>query len=208
MSGRAAGSVSAFPGADVHELLGVELRGDGGCATVPVVLPLTDPRINTGIAGGKAIDWLVPVAIGAVVVVILSGVVIAAFGLARGGGFVNMPVLGGVTLSTEGEIATMVAEQFTEVPGTVGSSASGTGAKVVAGAPGTVAGEKRLENGPGPVRGDETIAPGVVASPIAVVPTVETCARLLLPPSRSRVAVAQRITRIQICSSIGGQTWS
>jgi hypothetical protein len=153
------------------------------------VLPLTDPRINTGIAGGKALDWLVLVAIGTVVVVMLSGVVIAAFGLARGGGIVNMPVLEGVTLSTEGEIATIVDEQLTEVPGTVGSSASGTGDKVVAGAPGTVAGENRPENGPGPVSGDETIAPGVVASPIAVVPTVEICARLLLPASRSRVAV-------------------
>ena len=208
MSGRAAGLVSAFPGADVHDPLGVELPGDGACGTVPVVLPLTDPRINTGIAGGKAVDWLVLVVIGAVVVVMLSGVVIAAFGLARGGGPISMPVLGGITLITEGEIATTVAEQFTEVPGAIGSSASGAGAKVVAGAPGTVAGEKRLENGPGPVRGDDTIAPGVVASPIAVVPTVETCARPLLPPSRRTVAVTQRIARIQICSSIGGRTWS
>jgi hypothetical protein len=198
MSGRAAGLVSAFPGADVHEPLGVELPGDGGCGTVPVVLPLTDPRINTGIAGGKAIDGLALVVAGAVVVVMLSGVVIVA--LARGGGLVSMPVLEVVTLITEGEIATTVAEQFTEVPGTIGSSASGTGAKVVAGAPGTLAGEKRLENGPGPVRGDDTIAPGVTASPIAVVPTVETCARALSPPRKRTVAVTQRIARIQICS--------
>jgi hypothetical protein len=45
---------------------------------------------------------------------------------------------------------------------------------VVAGAPGIVAAEKRLENGLGPVSGEDTIAPGVVAIPIAVVPRVET----------------------------------
>jgi hypothetical protein len=81
MSGRAAGLVSAFPGADVHEPLGAELPGDSACGTVPVVLPLTDPGINTGIAGGETIDWLALVVTGTVVVVMLSGVVIAAFGL-------------------------------------------------------------------------------------------------------------------------------
>jgi hypothetical protein len=60
------------------------------------------------------------------------------------------------------------------VPGAVGSSASGTGANVVSGAAGWVVDE----NGLGPYRGDETIAPGVDGRPMAVVPMVETCARL------------------------------
>ena len=47
-----------------------------------------------------------------------------------------------VTLSTDGESSTAVGEQLTLVPGSVGSSASGGEAKVVAGAPGIVAAEK------------------------------------------------------------------
>ena len=65
-------------------------------------------------------------------------------------------------------------EQLMLVPGAVGSSASGTGANVVSGAAGWVVDE----NGLGPLRGDETIAPGVDGRPMAVVPMVETCARL------------------------------
>ena len=65
-------------------------------------------------------------------------------------------------------------EQLMLVPGAVGSSASGTGANVVSGAAGWVVDE----NGLGPKRGDETIAPGVDGRPMAVVPMVETCARL------------------------------
>ena len=67
----------------------------------------------------------------------------------------------------------MAGAQFTLVPGRVGSSANGGAANVVAGAPGIVAAEKRLVNGPGPAKGDETIAPGVVGSAIAVVATVD-----------------------------------
>jgi len=90
-----------------------------------------------------------------------------------------------VTLSTDGEIArTAEGEQFTLVPAIVGSWASGTGAKVVTGAFCSVAAEKKLVKGLGPVRGEETMAPGVVGRPIAVVPIVETCARQLPLPSR------------------------
>jgi hypothetical protein len=81
-----------------------------------------------------------------------------------------------VTLITDGENSAVAGEQFTLVPGRVGSCASGGDARVVAGAPGTVAAEKRLVNGLGPASGDDTIAPGVVGSAIAVVPIVDTCA--------------------------------
>jgi hypothetical protein len=54
VSCRAAELVSAFPGADVHELLGVQYPGKEAVAIVPVVLPLTEPRISTGIAGGRS----------------------------------------------------------------------------------------------------------------------------------------------------------
>jgi len=78
------------------------------------------------------------------------------------------------------------AEQVTTVPGVVGSEANGTGANVVSGVPGWVA----AENGLGPLRGDETIAPGVDESPIAVVPMVETCAWQALQPNSRAAAVS------------------
>jgi hypothetical protein len=65
-------------------------------------------------------------------------------------------------------------EQLMLVPEAVGSSASGTGASVVSRAPGWVA----AENGLGPLSGDVKMVPGVDGSPMAVVPMVETCARL------------------------------
>jgi hypothetical protein len=71
--------------------------------------------------------------------------------------------------------------QLTLVPGVVGSRASGSGASVVSAAPDWVA----AENGLGPLKGDDTIAPGVDGSPMAVVPMVETCATQAVPPSRS-----------------------
>jgi len=60
--------------------------------------------------------------------------------------------------------------QTTTVPGVVGSDASGTGANVVSGAPGTVV----AENGPGLLSGEITIAPGTVGRSIAVLPVVAT----------------------------------
>ena len=75
-------------------------------------------------------------------------------------------------------------EQVTTVPGIEGSEANGTGASVVPGVPGWVV----AENGLGPLSGDVTIAAGVDESPMAVVPMVETCARLALTPS-NRMAV-------------------
>jgi hypothetical protein len=86
------------------------------------------------------------------------------------------------TGAVPGAICPVGVEQVTTVPGVVGSEASGTGANVVSGAPGWVA----AENGLGPLSGEATIAPAVDESPIAVVPMVETCARLAShPPSRA-----------------------
>ena len=80
-------------------------------------------------------------------------------------------------------------EQVTTVPGVVGSEAIGTGASVVSGMPGWVV----AENGLGPLSGEVTIAPGVVARPMDVVPKVETCARhAVQPPSRVTIVSSKR----------------
>jgi hypothetical protein len=84
-----------------------------------------------------------------------------------------------------GAICPVGVEQVTTVPGVVGSEANGTGAKVVPGAPGWTA----AENGLGPLSGDVTIAPGIDGIPMAVVPMVETCARLTLQPNSRAAAV-------------------
>jgi hypothetical protein len=145
-TGKAAALVSVLPGADVHELLGVELPSADAGASVPVVLPVTEPMMVTGIAVGKVSDRLVLV-VGAALDpgMVVMVPIITVVGLAEALVFVE------VTLITDGESSTAVGEQFTLVPGSVGSCASGGEARVVAGAPGTVAAEKRLENGLGPV---------------------------------------------------------
>jgi hypothetical protein len=84
------------------------------------------------------------------------------------------------TAGVPGAICPVGAAQVTTVPGVVGLEAGGTGASVVSGASGWVADE----NGLGPLSGEDTIAPGVDESPIAVVPMVETCARLASHPAR------------------------
>jgi hypothetical protein len=176
-SGKAEELVSAFPGAAVHELPGLVVpSGDAG-ATVPVALPPMAPRIMTGIAGGKVIGWLVLEAIGARldVMTLVPGMVDAPTELIAADGVAEELVVA-VTLITEGDTATAVGEQLKLVPGMVGSVASGGEAKVVAGAPGIVDGEKRLTNGPGPPSGDETMAPGVVGIANCVVPIVDICA--------------------------------
>jgi hypothetical protein len=100
------------------------------------------------------------------------------------------------TAGIPGVIWPVGVEQVTTVPGVVGSEASGTGANVVSGAPGWVV----AENGLGPLSGEVTIVPGVDESPMAVVPMVETCARLALVPS-SRAAVISSKRRIVTASS-------
>jgi hypothetical protein len=100
------------------------------------------------------------------------------------------------TARVPGVICPVGVEQVTTVPGIVGSEASGTGANVVSGAPGWVV----AENGLGPYSGEVTIVAGVDESPMAVVPMVETCARLALQPI-SRAAVMNSKRRIEIASS-------
>jgi hypothetical protein len=95
-----------------------------------------------------------------------------------------------------GAICPVGVEQVTTVPGVVGSEACGTGASVVTGVPGCVV----AENGLGPLSGEVTIVPGVDESPMAVVPMVETCARLALQPD-SRAAAMNSKRRIAIASS-------
>jgi hypothetical protein len=195
-SGNAEASVSAIAGADVHEPACVELPSGAGAGTVPVALALRDPRTTAGTVGSR---------IGGVVVLVT-----AVFGIVGVAAVVVMPGLNagialpavvvlanaaieGVTPNTDGEIARAAeGEQFTLVPAIVGSCASGTGARVVTGAFGSVAAEKKLEKGLGPFRGEETMAPGVVGRPIAVVPIVETCARQLPLPSRSAISTYSR----------------
>jgi hypothetical protein len=159
---------------------------------VPVVLALSEPRIITGMAGGKTSGGVVLGVVAAAddvgIAEVLIGFIAADVGLDEALVFVDV-----VTLITDGEIVNVGAEQFTLVPGMVGFSASGGAAKVVTGAPATVAGENRLVNGPGPPRGDDTIAPGVVGIPIWVVPRVETCARELPPPRESIVITQKKI---------------
>ena len=95
------------------------------------------------------------------------------------------------TAGVPGAICPVGVEQVTTVPGVVGSEASGTGASVVSGAPGCVV----AENGLGPLSGEVTIVPGVDESPMAVVPMVETCARLASQPN-SRAAAMNSKRRI------------
>jgi hypothetical protein len=93
------------------------------------------------------------------------------------------------TADVPGAICPVGMEQVTTVPGVVGSEVSGTGASVVSGAPGSVV----AENGLGPLSGEVRIVPGVDESPIAVVPMVETCARLAShPPSRATATNSKR----------------
>jgi hypothetical protein len=191
-AGKAAALVRVLPGADVQELPGVELPSALAGATVPVVLPVTVPTMVTGIAAGKVGGRVVTV-IGVASPDMPVMVPIAPTAMV---GLAETLLLVAVTLSTDGESSTAVGAQFTLVPGSVGSSANGGEASVVAGAPGMVAAENRLVNGLGPASGDDTIAPGVVGIAMAVVPMVETCARQPLPLSR-RTAVAQMSVRIQ-----------
>jgi hypothetical protein len=140
---------------------------------------------------------------GAVVLAVAGVEEIAGTADAVGAADVGVPVVPPVadmevtdTAGVPGVICPVGVEQVTTVPGVVGSEASGTGANVVTGVPGCVV----AENGLGPLSGDVTIAPGVDERPMAVVPMVETCARLALQPT-SRAAAVNSKRRIAIPSS-------
>ena len=87
--------------------------------------------------------------------------------------------------------------QITKVPGVAGSEAIGTGASVVTGVPDRVVDEYGL----GPSSGEITIAPGVVARPMDVVPNVETCAMHAVQPA-SMVTIVNSTRRIGIAPSM------
>jgi hypothetical protein len=109
-------------------------------------------------------------------------------------GPVGLPIAD--TAGVLGVICAVGVEQVTTVPGVVGSEANGNGASVVSGVPGWVA----AENGLGPLSGDVTIVPGVDGRPMAVVPMVETCARLVLQPNSRTAAAVNSGCRMAVAS--------
>jgi hypothetical protein len=118
-------------------------------------------------------------------------------GAVESGGMVPVDIGVTVTAGVPGAICPVGVEQVTTVPGVVGSEARGTGARVVSGEFDWVV----AENGPGPLSGDVTIVPGVVGSPMAVLPMVETCARQALQLVSKIAAVVTSKCRIAIASS-------
>ena len=163
--------------------------GDAG-AMVPVVeTPIGVRMVPNGVAGVIPVDDIVA-----------AGDVIVAAALAMDVETALVPVMLPIADMVEtgmpgvpDTICGIGMAQVTNVPGVAGFEASGTGASVVPGVSSRVV----AENGPGPVSGDVTITPGVVGIPMAVVPMVETCARLALQPA-SRVAVVSSKRRIVI----------
>jgi hypothetical protein len=153
------GAGMVVPGKSVmNDVAGCADSGRNGVVVLPMndavaVLPTIDAEDAAGaadIVGAAAIDGVVPI--------------VPAID--------DREVTG--TAGVPGVSCPVGVEQVTTVPGIVGSEASGTGASVVSGAPGCVA----AENGLGPKSGEVTIVPGVDERPMAVVPMVETCARL------------------------------
>jgi hypothetical protein len=188
---RAAPFVGGPPGMELHMVV----EGLPGCVAgdmVPVVLTMT----GTGMAVAvSAVD-------GIIVAVLTAPDADAVFGSADIDGIetvvpptANTELAG--TVGIPGAITPIGVEQVTTVPGIVGSEASGTGANVVSGTPVRVVDEYGL----GPLSGEVTIVPGVDERPMAVVPMVETWARLALQPN-SRAAVVDSRRRIAIPSSV------
>jgi hypothetical protein len=171
---------------EIHAPVKVELPSGVIGAMVPVALPLLDVEVVTDGTNDK----------GAIAARPAAGAPIVPNAVEVDGVVTVVPPIVDIELAVTGAVVAVVVcvgdgEQLMLVPAMVGSSASGTGARVVSAAPGSVAAEKGL----GPVRGDDTIAPGVDGIPIAVVPMVETCAKQLLPPS-SNAVIAYRKVRI------------
>jgi hypothetical protein len=198
---------------DVEGGLGT-VDGDGTCMAV------MEGDGSAGMAGGCGAGMLVPgksvmndvagcadsVSIGVAVLPVIGAKEVAGTADVVGATDIDdvVPVVPAVdgteatgTAGVPGAICPVGVEQVTTVPGIVGSEASGTGASVVSGAPSWVA----AENGLGPLSGDVTIVAGVDESPMAVVPIVDTCARLAVQPN-SRAAVANSRRRIAISSFV------
>jgi hypothetical protein len=198
--------VAAVPGRDVEIVLGTvdsagtgagAIEGDGrgggagGCGTGMVEPPKSDVDDVAGCADSVRYG-----------IAVLPGVEEVAgttdVGATDSDGIVPVaPAVNGGEVTdaagVPGVICPVGVEQVTTVPGVVGSDASGSGASVVSGAPGWVV----AENGLGPLSGEVTMAPGVDGRPMAVVPMVETCARLALQPI-NRVAAMNSTRRIAI----------
>jgi hypothetical protein len=189
---------------------GVIIDGGTGPGTVDDVGTGTAIMEGDGgvcIAGGSCAGIATTEAVGTTLTVLpfveveeLAGIVVVAGDGTTAG---VIPVVAAIddrevtgTAGVPGVICPVGVEQVTTVPGIVGSEASGTGANVVSGAPCWVV----AENGLGPLSGEVTIAPGVDESPMAVVPMVETCARLAVGPN-SRAAAMNSACRIVIASS-------
>jgi hypothetical protein len=183
-SGKAAPLVGGPPGTELHTVVEGLPSTDVG-DRVPVVL--TTPgvaMVPNGTAGVIAVD----------------DIIVAALPADTDGVVAVVPPVADIedtgTAGVAGAICPDGVEQVTTVPGIVGSEASGSGARVVTGTPGWVA----AENGLGPLSGEDSIVPGVDDRPMAVVPRVETCARLALQPN-NRAAVVNSKRRIAIVSS-------
>jgi hypothetical protein len=182
-SGNAAPLVGGPPGVELHTVIDEPPSGDTG-EMVPVVLPMnTVGMVPNGLDDIVAADDTVAVIVGTVGAGETDGIVPIVSGID------DVDVTG--TAGVPGAICPVGAEQFSTVPGVVGSEASGTGASVVSGVPGCVV----AENGLGPLSGDVTIVPGVDERPMAVLPIVDTCARHASQPA-SRITIMSSTFRI------------
>jgi len=179
MVGDGRGGTAGGGGAGTVELGYTDMNDVAGCAdrarNCVVVLSVVGVDEIVGAVGTGETDGIVPVVTGVADVEVTGTVVPDA-------------------------ICPVGVEQVTTVPGVVGSEAIGTGASVVSGMPGWVV----AENGLGPLSGEVTIAPGVVARPMDVVPKVEICARHAVQPA-SRVTIISSKRRIGHYSFRDGQ---
>jgi hypothetical protein len=172
--------VGGPPGVELHTVFD-ELPSGGSGEMVPVVLPMSAVgMVPNGVDDVVAADDTVADVEGAGRVGI-AGIVPIVID--------DVDVTG--TVGVPGAICPVGTEQFSTVPGVVGSEASGTGASVVPGVPGRVV----AENGLGPLSGDVTIVPGVDERPIAVLPIVDTCAGHASQPA-SRITIMSSTFRI------------
>lgn len=153
-------SAGIVPGAGPAGTCGIESGREAALVTCP---PGVELHATVGAVAAGAAEEIVPMEL--------------PFCPVTGRTGAAMPDVGRPVGDTVGVAGTGVGDvddgaQTTTVPGVVGSDASGTGASVVSGAPGTVL----AENGPGLLSGEITIAPGTVGRSIAVLPVVATCA--------------------------------
>jgi hypothetical protein len=213
-TGKAAPLVGGPPGVELHTVVDGLPSGDTG-DMVPVALPRMSKGMLPGnVAGVIASDGIVVVddiVVAAVpcteveiVPIAVDGTTIGAVVADGRADAAGGNVAGKVKFDTDRNVVAGCAEnvryrngeQVTTVPGVAGYEAIGTGASVVSGVPARVV----AENGLGPFNGEITIAPGVVARPMDVVPRVETCARQAVQHA-SRVTIVSSKRRIGITPS-------